>query len=169
VSCLFLAGRFCAGEPACAQRDLAFEHKSMQWMQMTRQVDEAIKTGKLTEAESLLKSIIADRLNYNLDLSAERSSLARVYAAMGRTADCEALLKINLRTREDEDGVQGYTVLFPLNEYADFLDRQGRKPEAALFRNRAYAIELAANKQGAELEKKQKQAHLKAGKHRRRH
>ena len=124
-------------------------------MNETRQVDEAIKSGKLAEAESILKSIISDRVNYNLDLSAERSALARVYALMGKNDQCEALLKINLKTREDQDGMKAYTLQFPLHEYADFLDSVKHQDVAKSLRERANAIELAAAKEGERQEKKQ--------------
>jgi hypothetical protein len=156
IIALLLSGQSFAGA-ALAQRDLAFEAKSLQWMKQTRQADEAIKAGKYPEAEGLLKSIIADRINYNLDLSSERGSLAHVYEAMGKNDQAEALYKINLKTREAEDGPKGYTLEYPLNEYAGFLDKVGRKDEAKAIRDRAAAIETAANKEGEELEKKEKQ------------
>lgn len=161
VALLALLPAIQASPPVLAERDMAFEQKSMQWMKQTREVDEAIKAGKLKEAESILKSIISDRINYNLDLSAERSSLARVYELMGSHDQAEALYKINLRTREEQDGVKAYTLEFPLNEYADFLEKRGRKGEAVSLRDRANAIELAANKEGEELGKKKQKLQSK--------
>lgn len=157
---MILAG--CGLQMAQAEeRDLAFEKKSMQWMQETKQADDAVKAGKLEDAARIYRTIISDRIQYNLDLSQERSSLAHVYEAMGKNNEAETLYKINIKTREGQDGAQGYTVEFPLNEYADFLDKNGRKDEAKAIRERANAIETAANKQGEELEKKEKQAQIK--------
>jgi hypothetical protein len=160
VAVAVVAGHCCMPDPAFAGQDPAFEQKSLQWMKQSRQVEEAIKAGKLSEAETILKSIISDRVNYNLDLSAERSSLARVYEAMGKNDQAEALLKINLKIREQEDGMQGYTLEFPLNQYADFLDKIGRKDESKAMRDRANQIELAANKEGERLSREEKLTQL---------
>jgi len=147
--------QFCTLPPAQAERDLAFEQKSMQWMKQGREIDEAVKANRLDDAERLLKTVISDRVNYNLDLSAERQQLAHVYESMGKNDQAEALYKINLQTREAQDGINGYTVQAPLNDYADFLDKRGRKDDAKVLRDRANAIELAANKEGEELERKE--------------
>lgn len=142
---------------AAEYRNLAFEKKSSQWMLQTRDADDAVKAGNLSEAEKIYKTIIADRINYHLDLSSERYALAHLYESQGKNEMAEALYKINLKQREEEDGAKGYTVQFPLNEYANFLDKTGRKDEAKTLRDRANAIELAANKQGDEELQKSKQ------------
>jgi hypothetical protein len=149
--------QFFTAPPALADRDLAFEQKSMQWMKQTREIDEAVKANRLEVAERILKTVISDRINYNLDLSSERGQLAHIYESMGKNDQAEALYKINLQTREAQDGINGYTVQSALNDYADFLDKRGRKDEAKVLRDRANAIELAANKEGEELERKERE------------
>lgn len=122
-------------------RDLAFEKKSLLWMQQTKQASEAESSGKLDEAEKIYKTIISDRINYNLDLSQERAYLAKIYAKEGKTKDAESLLRINISQRESEDGKSGFTLVYPLNEYADFLEKTGRVEEAKVQRDRAKKIE----------------------------
>lgn len=122
-------------------RDLAFEKKSLLWMQQTKQASDAESSGKLDEAEKIYKTIIADRINYNLDLSQERGYLAKIYAKEGKTKDAESLLRINISQRESEDGKNGFTLVYPLNEYADFLEKTGRGEEAKVQRDRAKKIE----------------------------
>ncbi len=122
-------------------RDLAFEKKSMQWMLQTKQASDAEKEGRLDEAEKIYKTIISDRINYHLDLSQERGYLAQIYSKEGKTKDAEALLLINISQRESEDGKKGFTLVYPLNEYADFLEKTGRVEEAKTQRQRANQIE----------------------------
>lgn len=135
-------------------RDLAFEAKSALWMLEYKQYDEALKAGNYDAAEKIVRTIIADRINYNLDLSRERSSLAHIYEQNGKDEQAEALFKINIKTRQGQDGEKGYTLIYPLNEYADFLDKKGRKDEAKSLRDRAEAIEKSANEEGQAAQKK---------------
>jgi tetratricopeptide (TPR) repeat protein len=141
----FVVSMLLVGTPVqAASQSQTIMKKSAVWMKICQQASKLTKEQKYAEAELLYKQIICDRVNLDLDLNAQRSDLAQLYAKSGKPEEAETLFKINIRTREQQDGPNGYTLMYPLNEYAGFLATQGRATEASQLKDRVQAIELKA-------------------------
>jgi tetratricopeptide (TPR) repeat protein len=141
---------------------LQIQQKSLQWMKWQSQAMRLTDEGKYEQAEKIWKQLIADREQSCLDLNSERSGLALTYLKWGKLDQADALYKINVLQREQLDGPKSYSLMYCLNEYAQFLASQGRADEAKKYKDRADELERTAEQEGDRLlaaQKRQAAAH----------
>lgn len=128
------------------QKQDEIQSKSAVWMKLTRQADDYTKKKDYAKAKQVFEQIMSDRAKLGLDLSSERASLAKLYVATGDKQKAEELYKANIADREEAYGDDDFTLVYPLNEYANFLASIGRKKEATALNKRADAIEADSQK-----------------------
>jgi tetratricopeptide (TPR) repeat protein/predicted secreted protein len=136
-----------APNPVAEQQRLdAIRLKSSVWMRMSRESEEYMKKKNWAEAERRIQQVLNERQKLGLDLASEKSALARLYVKAGQPQKAEVLFKAVVADREAAYGDDDFTLVYPLNEYADFLKSAGRNKEATVVKNRAAAIEADAQK-----------------------
>lgn len=135
---------------ACWANDIQVQEKirtkSGEWMSQMRQVDKLKAQKKWAEAEAVIRKVMTERQELKLDLSAEKSGLARLFDAAGKTAEAEKMYKEVIADRETHDGIDDFILVPVLNQYGDFLRAHGRAKEATQIEQRAKAIEADVSK-----------------------
>jgi tetratricopeptide (TPR) repeat protein len=120
--------------------------KSAIWMKLIRESDDFAKKKDWTQAESRIQQVLSDREKFGLDLASERSSLARLYAKAGQKDKADRMFQLVISQRETAYGDDDFTLVYPLNEYADYLTTTGRAAQAKALKKRAAAIEADSQK-----------------------
>ncbi len=134
---------------ACWANDIQVQEKirikSGEWMGQMRQVDKLKSQKKWDEAEAVIRKVMTERQELKLDLSSEKSGLARLYDSSGKTVEAEKMYKEVIADRETHDGIDDFILVPVLNQYAEFLRAHGRAKEATPIEQRAKAIEADVN------------------------
>jgi tetratricopeptide (TPR) repeat protein len=115
--------------------------RSGKWSEQDMKADALVKKAKYQEAEALYKQSLVDRQAFCLDLFPEYEHLGALYLKWGKKDEAEKTFKDMVANRESLDGPNELQVVYPLNEYADCLDQNGKKNEAKAIRARAAAIQ----------------------------
>jgi tetratricopeptide (TPR) repeat protein len=144
---ILILGASIATDPVAEQRkqDQIRLH-SAAWMKLIREADDFTQKKQWTNAEQKLQQVLQERQQLGLDLSGEKSALAKLYANAGEKDKAEQFFKEVLKERETAYGDDDYTLIYPLNQYADFLKSVGRNSEATALTKRAEAIESDSRK-----------------------
>ena len=118
---------------ACWANDIQVQEKirikSGEWMGQMRQVDKLKSQKKWDEAEAVIRKVMTERQELKLDLSSEKSGLARLYDSSGKTAEAEKMYKEVIAGRETKDGIEDFILVPVLNQYGEFLRAHGRAKE----------------------------------------
>ncbi|HEY9677779.1 MAG TPA: hypothetical protein V6C76_07205 [Drouetiella sp.] len=120
--------------------------KSGVWMDDNRKAEALSKQHKFAEAEALYKKVLSEREALGLDTSQEHYNLAWFYANFGKNDLAEEEFKQELAVVEKNSMLDEMHSVFPLQEHAKFLDKIGKKAEAAKLRAKAKAIQADASK-----------------------
>lgn len=120
--------------------------KSGEWMGQMRQMEKLKAGKKWNDAESIVRKIMAERQELKLDVSGEKTALALIYDASGKTEDAEKMYKELIDDRETRDGIDDYILVPMLNQYAEFLRKHGRAKDATAYEARSKEIEANVNK-----------------------
>lgn len=119
--------------------------KSGVWMEQSQKADKLNKQHKFADADAIYKSILEDRKTLGLDTSAQHNGLAWFYANWGKNDLAEQEFNDQLAAVEKTAGLDEMQFVFPLEDHAKFLEKIGKKDEAAKLRARVKAIKVAAN------------------------
>lgn len=138
----------CSSAEAADQNSAQSEQiklKSAKWMERRQQSDDLAKHGKFQDAETLIQRTIDERKQLGLDLLSEYDSLGQLYMRWGKKAEAERTYEQMVAEREKQAGSDDLTVCYPLRQYANCLEKNGKKAQAKDLRNKAAAIEKEAN------------------------
>lgn len=119
--------------------------KSAKWAQANQKADALANAKKTAEAEEIYKTILSERKQLNLDLLPAYDKLANFYMTHSRNSDAEHAYKEMLLDREKRSEGNDLDLIFPLNQYAYFLDKIGKKNEAKVLHDRVHAIQKEAD------------------------
>ncbi|MBC8000267.1 MAG: tetratricopeptide repeat protein [Leptolyngbya sp.] len=119
--------------------------KSGEWMLEMHSVDSLKTAKKWAEAQALVRKVKDERKELGLDVTSELSMLAKLYDSSGDKAEAEKLYKEVIAIREESGLDDDFTLVHPLNQYADFLSANKRTKEADQMQARSKAIEADIN------------------------
>lgn len=119
--------------------------KSSEWMLDMRRADSLTAAKKWAEAQALVRKVKDERKELGLDITSELSMLAKLYGGSGDKAEAEKLYKAVIAIREEGGLDDVFTLVHPLNQYADFLRTNKRTAEADQMQARSKAIEADIN------------------------
>ncbi len=123
------------------EQDEQVKLKSAKWGIEDQKATALLKAGKYQEAETIYKKVLDERRALNLDLFTEQDSLGQLYLKWGKKDEAEKVYQEMVADREKMSGEGSQDVIFPLKQYADALDKTGKKEEAKKARLRAQAIQ----------------------------
>ena len=115
--------------------------KSGKWQEQRTKAEELLKKSKYSSAEAIYKQILAERQGLGLDLFSEYDRLGAIYLKWGKNDEAEKTYKDMVADREKLDGPNELQVVYPLNEYAACLEKNGKSKDAKVMRARAAAIQ----------------------------
>lgn len=118
--------------------------KSAKWMARRLQADALIKEAKYQAAETIVKETLADRQELKLDLLSEYDELGDLYLKWGKKEEAEKAFKDMVEAREKLDGADDPLLAYPMDKYAQCLEKNGKVAEAKKIRARAAAIQKEA-------------------------
>jgi len=115
--------------------------KSAKWGVERQKATTLTKAAKYQEAETIYKQIIGERQALGLDLAAEYDLLGQLYWSWGKKEQAEKIFHDMVESREKLSGADSQDVVYPLKEYADALDKEGKQDDARKVRAHAAAIQ----------------------------
>jgi tetratricopeptide (TPR) repeat protein len=115
--------------------------KSGKWSEQDMKAEALMKKGKYQEAETIYKQKLDERQSFGGDLFPEYEHLGALYLKWGKKEEAEKTFKDMVANRESLDGPNELQVVYPLKEYADCLEKNGKKTEAKAIRAHAAAIQ----------------------------
>lgn len=115
---------------------------SNKWSIAGQKAEVLVKQKKFAEAEAIYTSILNQRKELDLDLLPEYDRLGPLYEEWGKKDKAEETFRAMLAGREQlNEGFDDQTTIFPLEQLASFLERNGRAAEAKPLRERIAKIE----------------------------
>jgi len=137
----------------------AVRKKSGQWMASELKAQKLTETKHYEEAVKIFTEVMAERKALALDLQTEQLAMAEIYEKWQKPAQAETMYKQAIADREQTAGDESQTLVYSLQSYSDFLNRQKNGAAAAAQKKRIIYINSQATKPPKELITLLKSAH----------
>lgn len=119
---------------------------SNKWSIASMKADKLIQQKKYAEAEAIYTDILTQRLALKLDPLPYYERLAPMYEAWGKKDKAEEMYRAMLSSREKlNDGFDDQTTIYPIEQLAKFLEKNGRAKDAKPLRMRIAKIQRELN------------------------